>query len=421
MRKSDELKARLMAIYNIKKPSYSLWALLKSILIKAIVVPILLWLPMILWEVLKKGVNLLAGKAVGRYFLGKNTNASSLEIDELNASEMKMLSLHQHTIVTHDGAALDTLEIEPIAQQPIDAKYKKYIINFIDKKVCYQEMIHELKADALAFKSNLVSFNYRGVGNSTGYPKSFNDLVIDGIAQVQRLLDQNITPLNITLNGHAMGGAIAALVAYHFHQQKQPINVFNDRSFSTNTNVIVGSIRGGNKETWRGKLLGWLAKPFIKLGLSLVQWEIDADDAFKAIPIAYRDYMLVKAPKNLKFESVIDDKAITSYASMHAALKPERSAQKAAIDTLISQCQQIENKGDLAFRSNLNDAQKQLREARGFLKERKMMNSCSADAHYPRSSDLINRKDKTGQTFFSEFLERVQLDHGVIPPVECVF
>lgn len=416
-----------MAIYQIKKPNHSLWALFKSILIKAIVVPVLLWLPMILWEVLKKGVNQLAGKAagkaVGKYFPGKNNEVPHQGIHEVNLSNTEMLSLHQHTIVTHDGVKLDTLEIEPIAQQSIDAKYKKYIINFIDMNACYQEMINELRADALDFEGNLVSFNYRGVGRSTGCPKSFNDLVIDGIAQVQRLLDQKVTSQNITLNGRSMGGAIAALVAYHFHQQKQPINVFNDRSFSTMTNVIVGSMRGENEETWRGKLLGWFAKPFIKLGLSLVQWEVNAGDAFKAIPIAYRDYMLVRASKKLKSEGALDDQLITPYASMHEALKPERRTQKARIDALISRCQDVENKGEPALRSNLYNAKQQLQVARGLFKERKMMSSSSArvDAHYSLLPDLINGKGKTGQTFFREFLKRVHLDHGINATVEPIF
>ena len=404
-----------MAIFHIKKPTYSFLALLKSLLIKAIIVPMILWLPMIFWEVLKRGLNLLAGKAIGNYFFDKKE--ASIPEEMVNLNDTDALHFDQHTIVAHDGTRLDTLEISPIASNALEPEYKKYIIYFTDKNVCFEDTFSALKDDALEFNSHVVGFNYRGVGKSTGYLSSSYDLVIDGIAQVQRLLDQKISPQNITLKGHSMGGAIAALVAHHFHQQMQPINVFNDRSFSTITNVIVGSIRGGDKETWGGKLLGWFLKPFIKLGLSLVQWEINADDAFKAIPSNYRDYLLVRTSKQFRTEAVIDDVAITTYASMHAIFKSDRRMEKAKIDKLISQCRQVVKDGTPSLSTDMHMAQNALIKARAIFKERKMMNHLhrDVDAHDTPLKELANNTQKTAQTFFGEFLKRVSADHGIHP------
>ena len=65
-------------------------------------------------------------------------------------------------------------------------------------------------------------------------PESFQDLVTDGIAQVQRVLDLGANPKNITLDGLSLGGGVAdLLVAYHFHQLGKQVYLWNDRSFAT--------------------------------------------------------------------------------------------------------------------------------------------------------------------------------------------
>ena len=239
---------------------------------------------------------------------------------------------------------------------------------------------------------------------------------------MQRLLDQNISSKNITLKGHSIGAGIASLVALHFHKQGQPINVFNGRSFSSITNVLVGQIRGGHQETFSGKVRGWIAKPFIKLALTLSKWEINADDAFQAIPNAYREYVLVRTPKEQRNETVVDDQLISHYASMHAALKPERRAQKAALDHLISVAKLVKKQADPLTQPDLDNAATQLVQARAKFKERKMINQIEgeAPAHNIPLPNLVNRYGKTALTFFNEFVERAYNDHGVKPTIEAV-
>lgn len=405
----------LMAIYTQKKPEYNYRALLKSIITKAILVPMLFWLPMILWEVLKIGVKRLVGGRIGQYFFEKKEGTNTGDL-----SDTDKVKLQQHTIIAHDDTRLDTLEITPVSIDHTDSKYKKYIIYFTDKKVLYEDTIEALKSDAIEFQSNVIGFNYRGVGKSTGCPTSSYDFVIDGIAEVEWLLERGISSENITLRGHSLGGGVAVLVAHHFHQQNKPINVFNDRSFSTITNVIVGTIRGGNKETLGKKLLGWLAKPFIKFALSLTQWEIDADDAFKQIPDGYRDYIVVRSPKLsigtqcISREDVIDDQLITTYASMHAALKGARGVEKAKLDKIASESDRLATNGSPFLVDNLNAAGVALKKARDSYKNRKMMpQDLKTDGHAVPLSLLINSRGNTAQSFFGEFLERANVDHGV--------
>lgn len=97
------------------------------------------------------------------------------------------LVCEKHEIITHDDAHLDTFEVKHKLQEHIESQYQKYIINLVGNGMCYEHIIGDIKEDAKALKANVVGFNLRGVGQSTGKAKSKEDLVIDGIAQVQLL------------------------------------------------------------------------------------------------------------------------------------------------------------------------------------------------------------------------------------------
>ena len=91
----------------------------------------------------------------------------------------------------------------------------------------------------IAKGQNILMFNYRNTGGSTGKPTSYKDLVIDGLAQIDYLLSQGVKPENITLYGHSLGGAVATEVAAHMHAQDKPAGrLFVDRSFTRISDVI---------------------------------------------------------------------------------------------------------------------------------------------------------------------------------------
>lgn len=407
-------------IYNAPKPEYSGWEWFKFIAIRTIFPPVLLW------DLAIFGINKLVGEFVSSLVLPaqqENFDYMAVNDDKVSLYNEDDLICEKHEVITHDEAHLDTFEVRHQSQEHLEPEHQEYIINLVGNGMCYEGIINEMKNDARDLKTNVIGFNLRGVGQSTGKVKSKDDLVTDGIAQVERLLEQGVSPQNITLKGHSLGAGIASLVAEHFHKLGQPINVFNSRSFSSITNFVVGHIRLernelgqaiGHKESIGGIILGWLAKPFIKLGVALANWEIDAGSAFQSIPQTYRDYVVVRSPKS-KRDNRLDDMVIPHYASIHMELSSERSEGKAAIDEQVENLTDLMKKADPLSKSGLAQAKQSLVEAREKLKsDRKMETDAPQDnGHNVELNSLQNRSGTSAHTFFREFVKRTRADHAV--------
>jgi hypothetical protein len=387
--------------------------------------------PILLWDGLKLLGNKLGGKFVGKLILAAQTQKFDKEFDatfrdnavqEINAS--KQLSATRLSVHTHDGAVLDTLELKPRIPANPSPSNEKYIINLVGNGMCYEHIVNDMENDAIALNSTVIGFNLRGVGHSTSAPRKAADLVTDTIAQVQRLLDQGVDPENITLRGHSLGAAIATLTTKHFHDLGIKINVFNGRSFSSITNFLVGHVRQrvvdedkGRIETIGGKILGWIAKPLVKFAVSLLKWEIEAGDAYKALPESHKEYIVARSSKaKRKTDQPLDDIVIPYYASIHAALKGERSKQKTRIDKAIKL---LDDKNSSAVISTeLTQAKESLKAARTNLKERKVWtrpevnaHNCSLENLYVRSSSNTRSNRKNALTFFREFQQRAHTHH----------
>lgn len=401
-----------MAIYNISKPQFtnSKWAY--SIMTRIIFPPVLIW------DLLKLSTNWLVGGLVGQIVLpAQNKSLDYIKINNPSSLDRKSALTHtSHTVITHDGAELDTLEITHESQKNLSKELQKYIINFVGNDDFYESHMNrkfiqcdDAQLNAVALQSNVVGFNYRGVGQSTGQPRSKDDLVTDGIAQVQRLLNEGVSSKNITLYGHSLGGSVASLVAQYFHGQGHPINLFNDRSFSSTSNFIVGQIRLGNSETGHeetlgGKILGWIAIPFIKLGLALVNWEINAGAAYKEIPTEYKDYMVVRSNKENRNSGVIDDRVIPHYSSIHAYLKSDRQTAKQAIINA-EKPRQDKNKDE-----ELIDLKRQFQQHK-----MSVFALGNQDGHSVNAHELKNRFKTTGAEHFRKFFKEASADHGITP------
>ncbi|MCR9191950.1 MAG: hypothetical protein NXI01_04750 [Gammaproteobacteria bacterium] len=286
----------------------------------------------------------------------------------------KALTHKKHTIITHDDAELETLELNPVSLQKTPIEKQTYIINFLGNADIYQHYYDEMKCEAKLYNANIIGFNYRGVLNSKKAPQSQDDLITDGIAQVQRLLDTGVDPKKIILKGESLGAAIATMVAGYFHTHKQKINISNGRSFSTLTNEVVGQIRQtgaheqkGHTETKKGIFLGYLLMPLIKLILHLGQWDMQPVKAYKQIDEENKMYYLVRSPKSLREQGCIDDHVIPHYASLHKGL--EKSERK---------------------------------------KESKCKNRDRNNAHCQPSHRLVNKDKVTALQMFGLFVKKVQ-------------
>lgn len=93
----------------------------------------------------------------------------------------------------------------------------------------------------LAMGHDVMTFNYRGFGNSKGSP-SESGLYKDGEAAYQYLKSQGIDDDNLVLYGYSLGGAIAADVA-----ARHTVNVVLDRAFSSGGDRAEKEVSGGMK------------------------------------------------------------------------------------------------------------------------------------------------------------------------------
>lgn len=277
----------------------------------------------------------LFGRLIGQLILPAQFYGKRKPLDITHYKDAQELTGSSVAVQTHDGVILDTYEIKHNTNFHKSEYEQFYIIKYNTNGMVYQNSINDLTSDAARLKCNVVAFNYRGVGNSTGVPRSKDDLVVDGIAQVQRLLDKGADPSKIMLDGWSLGGAVSTLVAQYYHDRKMPVYIFNNRSFSSLTRVVVGLARSagtgtGYRSTFLGKVLGWMLAPFIKIALLCTNWEMNVGSVFKNLPWSHKEYLVAKSNKSMRTGSeppIKDDVMITDYASIHAALKSERKSQ----------------------------------------------------------------------------------------------
>ncbi len=181
---------------------------------------------------------------------------------------------------------------------PDGAPNDRHILCFLGNDTSVLEKSNEgmFKDLANVTKASVIGFDYPNVGiGGKGAIRSEKALVNEGIAQVQRLLDQGIEANKITLYGHSLGGAVATLVAAHFHDKKPPqaVSLINDRSFTTAGDQAVS-------------LLG-LKNAFVigvfKMLFNL-SWKMDALSAYNKIP--ENNKMVISGPddKNMNYATV---------------------------------------------------------------------------------------------------------------------
>jgi hypothetical protein len=104
---------------------------------------------------------------------------------------------------------------------------KKWIIYFYGNGGCYEHKLKDSIKLAQEYDANILMFNYRGVMDSEGYPKSAQDLVLDGHTSIQFLKDQGILSDEMLLEGFSLGGGVGTQVAA-LHPE---INFVNRSSF----------------------------------------------------------------------------------------------------------------------------------------------------------------------------------------------
>lgn len=116
-------------------------------------------------------------------------------------------------------------------------KNNKWVIFFNGNAMCYEQILSWAKDYSQNSGCNLLLFNYRGVVESQGYPQSASDLILDGDAAFQFLLDKVDSPW-IAIHGLSLGGGVGTQVrALH---PDGPIA--NEKSFSSIAGLVEGLV-----------------------------------------------------------------------------------------------------------------------------------------------------------------------------------
>jgi len=214
---------------------------------------------------------------------------------QLRAKIPSQLTASFLQVVTPDGAILDTLQLSNPQSPP-----QSYLIFFCGNNMAYKVRLPEFQKIIETIAPAIIAFDYRNVHYSQGRVYSKQELLNDGIAQVQRLLNAGVAAENITLHGLSLGGGLASLVAAHFHSQSpaQKVYLVADRTFPSLTDAVLGKVLpelGYSKARAPLRALGRaILKPFIQAILLMTNWEINCLEAYNRIPAQYKALITAK-------------------------------------------------------------------------------------------------------------------------------
>lgn len=235
------------------------------------------------------GLHFGLGKTIGNLVLqGQTADALVRSWHHYDLDKIKKNGAFAHItkIVSGKDAILDGIELFPPQFSTIPIKDKKYILYSNGNAAFFEDSVYDLAENALVFNAATVSYNPRGVGQSSSYTKSYRQLVMDLIVQIQRVLDLGIQPYNLTVHGHSLGGATAAFAVSYFHKKGIKIKLFADRTFADLRKLSEYMIpKFSNIKTGTASVL-------TKVGLNLVTaWRMIPYKAYKRIDPAYRTYL----------------------------------------------------------------------------------------------------------------------------------
>ena len=131
---------------------------------------------------------------------------------------------------------LDTVIISPSTDMPVAGLC---FIFFQGKGEYYELRFRDMAKQCKETGASIVGFNPKGMGCSSGKTQTLSDIVEDGIALINYLLSNKISPDQIILQGNSLGSAVQEMVSQHFKKQKGYIfRQINSNSFKSVGAVI---------------------------------------------------------------------------------------------------------------------------------------------------------------------------------------
>ena len=195
---------------------------------------------------------------------------SSEQRREYRKNKLKM----KIKIPSENGRQLDGMRVMHPTQENQPPSEQRWFVHMMCNSASYKDCLVEGYEMANATNCNLLMADYGGVGESEGVknrPMTSDDLITDGLAMIQSLVDQGINPKHIMIYGICQGGAVAAQVA-----AKCPgVHTCIDRSFSEYSAVIRSGV--SNKvSVYLGERLGDLAARIIAFVVPyLISWDLN--------------------------------------------------------------------------------------------------------------------------------------------------
>ncbi|MBN4067223.1 alpha/beta fold hydrolase [Simkania negevensis] len=246
-----------------------------------------------------------------RYFVSRMIFQAPLkQAMESSGTKFKEAFLRQNEgnatskqIKTLDGALIDSVEINHPSMEGVGIEKQKYLVFMPGTGGNYEKSLRTFQKMANDIGANALVFNYRGVGSSKGCALSSKELVMDGDAVIQYLLDKGIQEENILIHGYSLGGAVGAQVAaYH-----PKVHLCCDRTFSNLTKQAYGFF--GEKIARVGaKLANWM------------EWRFDSVKNYQAVE-GKKWVIFVRASKKDRELMDAEDSIIAYEASLYKALK----------------------------------------------------------------------------------------------------
>jgi hypothetical protein len=303
-------------------------------------------------------ISRLAGKKVGDVVnLGQNKpveNYTNLFLEYKNSltklhSTYPNLYLHPSSLKVNAKTSIQQIEINNLHN-----KTGNYMVVFMGNGEMLEGRVRYLAKLANNFNCNIVAFNYRGKGLSTGTASKAADLISDGKAVVNNILQKGVYPNKITLYGKCLGAGIATRVAYDYHNLGIRLKVALGLPFSSLTSMVDGmyklkSIPSKSVPNYKLKKLGISLKtPFLHSIIKKSNWEINVKNAYNNIPDNYKMFFQIrtrghKANLNYFGDGVVHEKSTLSY-SLEKDLLNEQQKIITQIDKLSNQLKKASSK-----------------------------------------------------------------------------
>lgn len=237
----------------------------------------------------------------------------------------RKIKLDFFTLETPDGAVLDSVAVSAKNENQIPISQRKFVVDCMARNQNYINWIKDFNYSAEAIGCTVIGFNYRGVDYSKGLVWTQENMIKDALSQVQRLLDLGAKAENIGLEGMSLGGAVATIAAGRLHGKGFKVKLFNERSFQSIPRLVTGYIMPDSRSNpwnpvnWLRYLVAGVVYSLLVPVMWIVGWDLDAAKSWDKIPVADKDYAVVRDHVSCNPEQYQEDEMIhDSWASMAA-------------------------------------------------------------------------------------------------------